>query len=140
MKLQPSDIKKILYSVYEKSEISPNDYISESDIAEIIENADGDYQQISDDIKDHLVEQDDLFNVEIIYYSKAMEYLSENDASLHDSLALAYDCGYELKNLNSEILASLLASNNSRDDFENLWDDVETEILAYDNQNKSEVK
>ena len=37
------------------------------------------------------------FNIEIIYYSKAIEYLSNNDASLSRSLELASDMGYETK-------------------------------------------
>jgi len=44
---------------------------------------------------------------EIIYYSRALEYLSENDPSLVDSMALAHEMGYELSSLNSEILATL---------------------------------
>lgn len=50
------------------------------------------------------------FNVEIIYYSRAMEYLMENDTSLQNSMELAADFGYTPENINSELLASLLAS------------------------------
>ena len=49
------------------------------------------------------------FEVEIVYYHKAMEYLMENDTSLTESLELASDIGYEAKDINSELLASLLA-------------------------------
>jgi hypothetical protein len=56
-------------------------------------------------------------NIEIVYYSNAMEYLSENDNSLNESLNLAAELCYEVQNLNSEILASLLASQNVRNDF-----------------------
>ena len=73
--------------------------------------------------------------MEVIYYASAMEYLMENDNSLRESLEIANDLGYELKNLNSEILASLLASQNSRDEFADLeseinsfFDDIQTEI------------
>lgn len=45
---------------------------------------------------------------EIIYYSEAMDYLHENDQTLTEALELAYNAGYDLKNLNSCILASLL--------------------------------
>jgi hypothetical protein len=64
------------------------------------------------------------FNVEIIYYSNAIKYLSENDPSLSESIELAEELGYTLKNLNSEILASLLASRNANFDFQ----DKETDI------------
>ena len=45
---------------------------------------------------------------EVIYYSNAMEYLSRNDASLKDSIEIALEFGYELKDINSELLATLL--------------------------------
>ena len=49
---------------------------------------------------------------EIIYYSRAIEYLAENDASLVDSLALAYEHGCTIDNLNSESLATILYQHN----------------------------
>ena len=57
------------------------------------------------------------FNIDIIYYSNAIQYLQKNDPSLNESLNLAAELCYEVKNLNSEILASLLASQNVRNDF-----------------------
>ena len=65
------------------------------------------------------------FDVEIIYYSNAIDYLSKNDPSLHESLELAYEFGFELSKLNSEVLASLLASENCRNDFSALQTDIE---------------
>ena len=44
---------------------------------------------------------------EIIYYNRAMEYLNEHDWSLTESAGIASDLGFELKNINSEILATL---------------------------------
>ena len=65
------------------------------------------------------------FDIEIIYYSNAIKYLQENDASLQESLEIAAEYGYELKNLNSEVLASLLASRNSQDSFHDVRDEIE---------------
>jgi len=65
------------------------------------------------------------FDIEIIYYSTAIEYLSNNDKSLRESLQLAADMGYEAKNLNSEILASLLASENAREEFAELRTEIQ---------------
>ena len=48
---------------------------------------------------------------EIIYYNKAMEYLSEHDWSLRESAEIASDLGFELKNINSEMLATLHLQN-----------------------------
>lgn len=64
------------------------------------------------------------FDIDIIYYSRAMEYLKENDPSLHRSLELASDMGYTPDNLDSEILASLLASENVRKEFTELEDEI----------------
>jgi len=74
------------------------------------------------------LDEHDHFNVEIIYHSNAIEYLSEHDNSLTESLALASDAGCTLENLNSEILASLLASQNTREAYNGIIDDIE-EVL-----------
>lgn len=77
-----------------------------------------------DELREYL-ENNNYFDVEIIYYSNAMEYLTEHDNSLQESLLIASDMGYEAKNINSELLASLLASQNVRNDFEELEGDIE---------------
>lgn len=58
-----------------------------------------------------------FFHVEIISYHTAMEYLKEHDTSLSESLELATEYGYTLENINSELLASLHASEKRREDF-----------------------
>ena len=65
------------------------------------------------------------FDIEVIYYANAIEYLQENDASLQESLEIAAEYGYELKHLNSEVLASLLASRNSQESFFDVRDEIE---------------
>ena len=64
------------------------------------------------------------FDIEVIYYSNAIKYLQENDPSFRDSLEIASELGYEVKNLNSEILASLLKSQNVRDEFLDFRDEI----------------
>ena len=64
------------------------------------------------------------FDIEVIYYSNAIKYLQENDPSLNESLEIAAEYGYELKNVNSEILASLLKSQNVRDEFLEFRDEI----------------
>lgn len=88
-----------------------------------------DYEDIEDyaDLTEHL-EDNNLFDVEIIYHARAMEYLAENDPSLYQSLELASDMGYETANLGSEILASLLASELVRTDYHDLEGEID-EIL-----------
>ena len=70
------------------------------------------------------LEECHYFDVDIIYYYKAMEYLSREDSSLSESIEIATDLGYELKNINSETLASLHASNKQREEFYNLQEEV----------------
>src|SRR3990167_9667183 len=80
-------------------------------------------QQNFDDLRD-AIEDGNGFDIEIIYYSVAIEYLKNNDASLRESLGIASDIGCEVKNLSSETLASLLASQNSRSEFEELESEI----------------
>jgi hypothetical protein len=65
------------------------------------------------------------FNIEIIYYSEAIEYLKQNDFSLKLSLEIAEDFGYSIKDLNSELLASLLATENAISNFNELQSQIE---------------
>ena len=81
---------------------------------------DYDVHQIYDELQDN-----GFFNVDIIYYYKAIEYLQDNDSSLCESLEIASEFGYTTENLNSEVLASLHASKQRMDKF---WEDVEPEL------------
>lgn len=97
--------------------------------------ADADHRS-TDDLRD-AIEDGQGFDVEIIYYSNAIKYLTENDPSLRESCELAADMGYEVKNLNSEVLASILASQNAREDFEELADEID-EFLEELNEEEEE--
>lgn len=94
----------------------------ETDLIYIIEYSEADDM---DELADYIEEQTNGFQVDIIYHARAMEYLLENDPSLHFSLEIAGDMGFEIKNLNSETLASLLASQNERENFDEIRDDLE---------------
>lgn len=50
-------------------------------------------------------------------FSKAIKFLAENDNSLQDSINLASELGYDINNVNSEVLASLLATEMLRNEF-----------------------
>ena len=77
-----------------------------------------------DELADYIYDNG-LLGIEIIYYHNAIKYLSENDPSLVDSLELASDMGYEIENINSEILASLHASDKNEDKFSDASDELE---------------
>ena len=63
------------------------------------------------------IEDSDALNVEIYYYSNAIKFLQEKDPSLTESLEIANEFGYDLENIDSELLASLLASQMLRENF-----------------------
>jgi len=89
----------------ETDHISLSDYI---DIDDII-------NMTSIDEVTELLDDNNAFHIEIIYFNDAMDYLKKNDPSLQNSLIIAREYGYELDNLSSEKLASLLASQEERD-------------------------
>lgn len=109
-------------------EINKMGFITEEQIEEIIEGLEKIEEKYSlgidiEEIENLLIEnpypdtlneicekicEDNVNNEEIIYYSNAMKFLSENDPSLTDSLSIANEYGYNLEDLNSEILATLL--------------------------------
>lgn len=73
--------------------------------------------------KDYLNElATDIATEEIIYYSDAIEYLKQNDPSLRQSLELASDLWFETKDINSEVLASLLATEENKEKFNKFVD------------------
>ena len=71
-----------------------------------------------------MIDENGGFDIDVIYYSNAIKYLQENDPSLRESLEIAEEYGYDIKNLNSEILASLLKSQNVRNEFLELRDEI----------------
>lgn len=96
-------------------EYSLTEYFDEEELDE-----DTEIQDIEDALDAH-----DYFNQEIIYYSRAMDYLMKNDPSLQRSMELAAEYGYYCEHLNSEILASLLASEDSREAWAKVRDDIQ---------------
>lgn len=84
-----------------------------------------------------LIDNKGGFNVEVIYYANAIAFLQKNDPSLNESLALADDCGYTPKNLNSEILASLLASEYARIEFEDMESEISDLINSFEEEEET---
>ena len=71
-----------------------------------------------------MIEDNNGFDIDVIYYSNAIDYLRKYDPSLRKSLAIAYDMGFTVDNLNSEVLANLLKTENVKNDFYSLKDDI----------------
>tara|TARA_R110000751_G_scaffold92044_3_gene180308 strand:- start:1368 stop:1727 length:360 start_codon:yes stop_codon:yes gene_type:complete len=101
--------------ISEDLEFDIMDYLQTDELGEI--NA-------YDDLEVELNENG-AYDIEIIYYYKAMQYLIEHDTSLSESMAIAQEYGYEPNNINSELLASLLASQNARDEFYDLQNEID---------------
>lgn len=87
--------------------------------------------------------EDSTHQTECIYYSNAMKYLTEHDNSLSQSLEIASEMGYEVEDLNSELLATLLmqrkeleALYDAKDDLEDLYD----EFIEYKKQVQKEYE
>lgn len=88
-------------------------------------------------IRDKLQERN-AFDVEIIYHGIAMEYLMKNDCSLRESLGIASDMGFDCNNLNSETLASLLATQECMSDFDELQSDIDDFFIELQNEETEE--
>ena len=84
------------------------------------------------------IEENGGFDEEIIYYANAIEYLANNDASLQESCSIAAEMGYTTENLNSELLASLLYSQEIRNEFEELRDEIEDFLSEVEDDEEEE--
>jgi hypothetical protein len=67
--------------------------------------------------------------VEVIYHYIAIDYLAKNDKSLEESIGIALEHGLSLENINSELLASLLASRKLEELLHEYQDEI-NEILG----------
>jgi hypothetical protein len=85
-----------------------------------------------------ILDSNDCFNVEVIYYHRAMEFLMKNDASLKESLGIANDLGFDLNSLNSETLASLLASQMIHQEFMEYYTELEELIEEFKNNTEDQ--
>jgi hypothetical protein len=99
-------------------------------LLEIFKQEIKEYDDLYDLFFDINIDYEDIFNVEdtkllreqiidkihehehFIYYRDAIEYLSEEDCTLQDSLYLAYEYGLDTKDLNSCVLANILYNDN----------------------------
>ncbi len=71
-----------------------------------------------------MINDNNGFDIEVVYYSKAIDFLAKNDPSLQISLEIASGYGFEVDSLNSELLASLLASELVREEFYELEPEI----------------
>ena len=96
---------------------------TEIDILNLINIEDINFSDAYNSIYD-MISDNNGFDMEVIYYASAMEYLMENDKSLRESLEIAHELGYTADKINSELLASLLKSQNERENFAELESEI----------------
>ena len=98
--------------------------------------ADEDHESF-DDLR-QAIEDGDGCNVEIIYYSEAIEYLQRQDPSLREALEICAELGYSLSGLSSEVLASALASRRAEEEFADLEGEIEDFFLEVEEEEGEE--
>jgi len=86
----------------------------------------------------NILENNDCFSVEIMYYNRAMEFLMKYDNSLKESLNIASDLCFDCSSLSSELLASLLASQMIREEFTEYYTELENLIEEFKNNVEEE--
>jgi hypothetical protein len=95
-------------------------------ITELLDNIDIDIDLSEVKTIDELDElvTEHITGQEVIYYANAIKYLAENDPSLNESLELASQMGYETKDLNSELLATILLQENMNADYTEIREQI----------------
>jgi len=77
---------------------------------------------------------------EVIYHNLAIDFLAQHDPSLVDALSEADDMGYALSDLNSEVLATLLAQRIMFDELAEIENDLFIEVRHFDELDEDEQK
>lgn len=79
-----------------------------------------------DDLSEYVMDEN-LIDCEIIYYTRAIEYLAENDPSLRESFEIASEYGFTLDsdNFSSETLATLHNQRRLEEEFYQLRDEID---------------
>lgn len=119
MQMTTKQLEKVLETIKElEKNYDFNDYVENYIDKDELKECE-DVQDIVD-LLEKANEDRKITDTEVIYYSNAIEYLKQNDPSLREALEIAKEYGYwdNLDRLNSEILASMLASRNNLDDWQ----------------------
>tara|TARA_R100000656_G_C3918511_1_gene122329 strand:+ start:127 stop:714 length:588 start_codon:yes stop_codon:yes gene_type:complete len=115
---------KMKVEQYKKTVEFLNQFNTDIDLVYVYENGVS-FEEYQQRICDYINEE------EIIYHSKAMEYLREYDNSLFESLSIASELCYDVEDLNSELLATLLYQQNLHIE----WYEISQEIEQHFEEN-----
>jgi len=80
------------------------------------------YEEVKNTIACFINEQ------EVVYFEKGIQILEDLDSSLQNSLWIAEQLGYDIKDLNSELLATLVIQEELREQLLPLFDELEEEV------------
>jgi hypothetical protein len=89
-----------------------------------------------DDVINYI--EDRINEDEVIYYDNAMKILMKNDPSLQISMGYADDLGYSCKDINSELLATILCQESAREELYKIRDDIEDIVYEWLEDNEDE--
>lgn len=76
---------------------------------------------------------------EFIYYHDAIKYLMENDPSLSEAFEIASEHCFDTKNLNSCVLAGLLASRLNEEDWHELARELDDDDFDDDGERRDQL-
>lgn len=107
-----------------KNSVDSSDYL-----VNVIETEDLEYINDFDSLYSYLLDVC-FFETEYIYYHSAATYLLENDPSFNESMSIAEEFGYSVDNINSCLLATLLATRKNEEDFCDLKDEIEDILFS----------
>lgn len=98
-----------------------NNYVDKHDVLRCIQEESfdfdpDDFDNFKEQIQDYF-QENDLLDQEIIYHANAIEFLKKHDQSLQQSIELANVNDYPIEHINSELLASLLATSYAQEEF-----------------------
>lgn len=113
--LSELDFEYIVDDIVELEEIDEDDYEEDDDIPEEDEREIENIEEIEEALRNAIHETD------VIYYSNAMEFLSEEDVSLSECMEIAEGLGYSPGNLNSELLATLLKQERMSEELSEIF-------------------
>lgn len=96
-------------------------YITDTDYKYHIEGSDS-----IDDLREALL--NNIAETDVIYYSNAMDFLAEEDQSLQESIELALEYGYNLADISSELLATMLLQKRMEEELDDFITTVEESL------------
>lgn len=90
-----------------------SNHLEDYQLQSIIESSD---EKPFDTLNSILEESTIWEEIYIMYYASAMQYLIDYDITLYRAMEVAENLGYTPKQLNSELLASILAADIAREE------------------------